>query len=77
MCVWQARLAFLSGVYQRLLAARALSQPQTLLGDLTWDDLCDVINEQIDLVTSDLQSATDKVSCVCPDPGVGHSKSSC
>lgn len=66
VCVSQARLSFLYCVYQRLLAGCVLlHQPQSMLGNFTWDELCDVINEQIDQLTSDLQSANEKVSCVC------------
>ncbi|XP_029695838.1 coiled-coil domain-containing protein 171 isoform X2 [Takifugu rubripes] len=58
----QARLSFLECVYQRLLARCVLlNQPQSMLGNFTWNELCDVINEQIDQLTSDLQNANEKV----------------
>lgn len=65
LCVSQAHLAFLYHVYQRLLAGCVLlNQPQSMLGNFTWNELCDVINEQMDQLTSDLQNANEKVNCV-------------
>lgn len=64
LCVSQAHLAFLYHVYQRLLAGCVLlNQPQSMLGNFTWNELCDVINEQMDQLTSDLQNANEKVNC--------------
>uniref|UniRef100_A0A3P8TM21 Coiled-coil domain containing 171 n=1 Tax=Amphiprion percula TaxID=161767 RepID=A0A3P8TM21_AMPPE len=58
-----ARLTFLHCLYQRLLAGCVLlQQPQSILGNFTWLELCDVISEQVDQLTSDLQKANDKVS---------------
>ncbi|XP_075941168.1 coiled-coil domain-containing protein 171 [Anarhichas minor] len=58
----KARLSFLYLVYQRLLAGCVLlNQPQSILGDFTWKELCDVITEQVDQLTSDLRRADDKV----------------
>ncbi|XP_047441688.1 coiled-coil domain-containing protein 171-like isoform X2 [Mugil cephalus] len=57
------RLSFLHRLYQRLLAGCVLlSQPQSILGNFTWEELCDVIDEQVDQLTSDLQKAKDKIA---------------
>ncbi|XP_013856091.1 coiled-coil domain-containing protein 171, partial [Austrofundulus limnaeus] len=57
-----ARLSFLHCLYQRLLTGCVLlRQPQSMLGDFTWKELCDVIDEQVDQLTSDLQQAKDKI----------------
>ncbi|KAJ4918614.1 hypothetical protein JOQ06_027848 [Pogonophryne albipinna] len=43
---------------KRLLAGCVLlRQPQSMLGNFTWQELCDVINEQVGQVTSDLREA--------------------
>lgn len=34
-----------------------------MLGHFTWNELCDVINEQMDQLTSDLKNANEKVNC--------------
>ncbi|XP_024143480.1 coiled-coil domain-containing protein 171 isoform X1 [Oryzias melastigma] len=52
------RLSFLHRLYQRLLAGQVLlDQPQSILGDFTWEELCGVISEQAEQLTSDLQEA--------------------
>ncbi|RVE60871.1 hypothetical protein OJAV_G00185160 [Oryzias javanicus] len=52
------RLSSLHRLYQRLLAGRVLlHQPQSILGDFTWEELCGVIGEQAERLTSDLQKA--------------------
>ncbi|XP_040887530.1 coiled-coil domain-containing protein 171-like [Toxotes jaculatrix] len=59
----KTRLSFLYRLYQRLLAGCVLlSQPHSILGNFTWKELCDVINEQVDQLTSDLQKANDKIA---------------
>ncbi|KAK5848085.1 hypothetical protein PBY51_005734 [Eleginops maclovinus] len=59
----KACLSFLYCVYQRLLAGCVLlHQPQSMLGNFTWQELCDVINEQVDQVTSDLREANDQIA---------------
>ncbi|XP_070711254.1 coiled-coil domain-containing protein 171 [Pempheris klunzingeri] len=59
----KAQLSFLYRVYQRLLAGCVLlDQPQSILGSFTWQELCDVINEQVDQLTSDLRKANDKIA---------------
>ncbi|XP_022622384.1 coiled-coil domain-containing protein 171, partial [Seriola dumerili] len=59
----KARLSFLYCLYQRLLAGCVLlNQPHSILGNFTWKELCDVITEQVDGLTSDLQKANDKIA---------------
>ncbi|XP_060922636.1 coiled-coil domain-containing protein 171-like [Limanda limanda] len=59
----KARLSFLHCLYQRLLAGCVLlTQPHSILGNFTWTELCDVIGEQVDRLSSDLHKANDKVS---------------
>ncbi|XP_054863442.1 coiled-coil domain-containing protein 171-like isoform X1 [Amphiprion ocellaris] len=70
-----ARLTFLHCLYQRLLAGCVLlQQPQSILGNFTWLELCDVISEQVDQLTSDLQKANDKIAHL---QSVCHKKSVC
>uniref|UniRef100_A0A3B5ATK2 Uncharacterized protein n=1 Tax=Stegastes partitus TaxID=144197 RepID=A0A3B5ATK2_9TELE len=45
-----------------------------ILGNFTWPELCDVINEQVDQLTSDLQKANDKIAHL---QSVCHKKSVC
>ena len=78
VCVWyavcvvwcvceQGRLAFLLSLYQRLLAGCVLlPHTHSMLGSFSWAELCDVIQEHVDTLTSDLSHAHDRVSaCVC------------
>ncbi|KAM7366641.1 hypothetical protein PAMP_016062 [Pampus punctatissimus] len=59
----KVRLSFLYCLYQRLLAGCVLlDQPQSILGNFTWEELCDVINEQVDQLTSDLRKANNKIA---------------
>ncbi|XP_041821691.1 LOW QUALITY PROTEIN: coiled-coil domain-containing protein 171-like, partial [Chelmon rostratus] len=59
----KAHLSFLYSIYQRLLAGCILlDQPQSILGNFTWQELCDVINEQVDQLTSDLRKANGKIA---------------
>ncbi|XP_038587042.1 coiled-coil domain-containing protein 171-like [Micropterus salmoides] len=59
----QARLSFLYCVYQRLLAGCVLlNEPQSILGNFSWKELCDVINEQVDQLTSDLRKANNNIA---------------
>ncbi|XP_047242786.1 coiled-coil domain-containing protein 171-like [Girardinichthys multiradiatus] len=70
-----AHLSFLHCLYQRLLAGCVLiDQPQSILGDFTWKDLCDVITQQVDQLTSDLQKANNKIAHL---QSVCHKKSVC
>ncbi|XP_027894499.1 LOW QUALITY PROTEIN: coiled-coil domain-containing protein 171 [Xiphophorus couchianus] len=57
------RLAFLHHLNQRLLTGCVLIQPpHSILGDFTWRELCDVISEQVEQMTSDLHQAKDKIA---------------
>ncbi|XP_042337773.1 coiled-coil domain-containing protein 171-like, partial [Plectropomus leopardus] len=57
------RLSFLCRLYQRLLAGCVLlDQPQSILGDFTWKELCDIIDEQVDRLTFDLREANNKIA---------------
>ncbi|XP_065806347.1 coiled-coil domain-containing protein 171-like isoform X4 [Labrus bergylta] len=59
----EARLSFLYRLYQRLLAGCVLlDQPQSILGNFTWEELCDVISEQVDQRSSDLRRADNKIA---------------
>ncbi|XP_069375066.1 coiled-coil domain-containing protein 171 isoform X2 [Paralichthys olivaceus] len=59
----KARLSFLHCLYQRLLAGCVLlTQPHSILGNFTWTELCDVISEQVDRLSSDLHKANDKIA---------------
>ncbi|KAM6960442.1 uncharacterized protein ccdc171 [Tautogolabrus adspersus] len=59
----EARLSFLYRLYQHLLAGCVLlDQPQSILGNFTWEELCDVISEQVDQLSSDLRMADDKIA---------------
>ncbi|XP_076019085.1 coiled-coil domain-containing protein 171, partial [Genypterus blacodes] len=59
----KARLSFLYSLYQRLLAGCVLlAEPPSILGNFTWKELCDVITEQADRLSSDLGKAEDKIA---------------
>ncbi|XP_042169261.1 coiled-coil domain-containing protein 171-like [Oncorhynchus tshawytscha] len=56
------KLSFLHGLFQRLLAGCVLvSQPQCILGSFSWAELCDVITEHVDTLTSDLTRANERM----------------
>uniref|UniRef100_A0A8C6LEA9 Coiled-coil domain containing 171 n=1 Tax=Nothobranchius furzeri TaxID=105023 RepID=A0A8C6LEA9_NOTFU len=56
-------LSSLYALYQQLLVGRCLlSQPQSIVGDFTWKELCDVISEHVDQLTSDLQKANEQIA---------------
>ncbi|XP_034020701.1 coiled-coil domain-containing protein 171 isoform X2 [Thalassophryne amazonica] len=58
----QTRLSFLYCLCQRLIAGCVLlDQPQSIVGNFTWAELCDVINKHVDQLTSDLQQAKEQV----------------
>ncbi|XP_039614138.1 coiled-coil domain-containing protein 171-like [Polypterus senegalus] len=65
----EEKLTFLHGLYQRLVAGCVLiKQPEGLLGRFSWSELCAVLQEQADALTSDLTSANEKIAhleCVC------------
>ncbi|XP_074555073.1 uncharacterized protein ccdc171 isoform X2 [Halichoeres trimaculatus] len=59
----KVRLSFLYRLYQCLLAGCVLlDQPQSILGNFTWAELCDVITEQVGQMTSDLREAKEKIT---------------
>uniref|UniRef100_W5N1V9 Coiled-coil domain containing 171 n=1 Tax=Lepisosteus oculatus TaxID=7918 RepID=W5N1V9_LEPOC len=65
----QEKLTFLHDLYQRLVAGCVLiKQPQGLLGRFSWPELCSILQEHTDALTSDLSRANEKIShleCVC------------
>ncbi|XP_067118059.1 coiled-coil domain-containing protein 171-like [Osmerus mordax] len=71
----QEKLGFLLSLYQRLLAGCVLL-PHThdMLGSFSWAELCDVIQEHVDTLTSDLSHAHDRVSLL---EGVCDRRSEC
>ncbi|KAK0155844.1 Coiled-coil domain-containing protein 171 [Merluccius polli] len=57
-------LSFLYALYHQLLVGCKPSQ--SIMGNFTWAELCDVITQQADRLTLDLRNANDKLSvCVC------------
>ncbi|XP_061152278.1 coiled-coil domain-containing protein 171-like isoform X1 [Syngnathus typhle] len=58
----KAHLSFLHCVYQRLLAGHVLAEPQSMLGTFSRSGLCDLINELVEQLTSDLQEANNKAA---------------
>ncbi|KAJ8269620.1 hypothetical protein COCON_G00122270 [Conger conger] len=59
----QEKLTFLHDLYQRLVAGCVLiKQPQGLLGSFSWPELCAVLQEHADALTSDLSRANEKIS---------------
>ncbi|XP_037335725.2 coiled-coil domain-containing protein 171-like isoform X2 [Pungitius pungitius] len=59
----KAHLSFLHLLYQHLLAGCVLlDQPHSMLGDFTWEELCEVVTEQVDQLTSDLRRADTKIA---------------
>ncbi|XP_028298218.1 coiled-coil domain-containing protein 171 isoform X2 [Gouania willdenowi] len=46
----------------RLEEAVVHEHPHCIMGNFTWEELCDVITEQVDQLTSDLSTAKEKVS---------------
>ncbi|XP_059891722.1 coiled-coil domain-containing protein 171-like isoform X1 [Gadus macrocephalus] len=55
-------LSFLYCLYQHLLVG--CDPPQSIMGNFTWSELCDVITQRVDRLTLDLSNANDKLS-VC------------
>ncbi|XP_068164871.1 coiled-coil domain-containing protein 171 isoform X2 [Antennarius striatus] len=59
----KVRLSFLYSIYQRLLTGCVpLDQSQSIVGNFTWSELCDVINEHVDHMISDHQKANDRIT---------------
>ncbi|KAM4807949.1 coiled-coil domain-containing protein 171 [Rhinophrynus dorsalis] len=65
----EEKLTFLHSLYQRLVAGCVLlKQPESMLGSFSWSELCVVLQENVDILISDLSRANEKVShleCVC------------
>ncbi|KAM4611657.1 coiled-coil domain-containing protein 171 [Polymixia lowei] len=56
-------MSFLYSLYQRLLAGCVLlDDSQSIMGNFSWAELCDVIREQADRLTSDLNKANDRIA---------------
>ncbi|XP_076842212.1 coiled-coil domain-containing protein 171 isoform X2 [Brachyhypopomus gauderio] len=59
----QAKLAILHSLYQRLVAGCVIvDPPQSMLGSFSWVELATLLQEHVDILTSDLHSANQKVS---------------
>ncbi|KAK6493340.1 coiled-coil domain-containing protein 171-like [Huso huso] len=57
------KLTFLHNLYQRLAVGCVLiKQPEGLLGRFSWPELCTVLQEHVDALTSDLHRANEKIS---------------
>ncbi|XP_058266719.1 coiled-coil domain-containing protein 171-like isoform X1 [Hemibagrus wyckioides] len=65
----QEKLAFLHSLYQRLLTGCVLvAPPQSMMGSFSWAELSIMLQEQADALTSDLNSANQRIArldCVC------------
>lgn len=62
MVVFQEKLAFLHGLYQRLLAGRVLmSQQEKPFSQLSWSELTDMVYEQVANIIDALTRAEEKV----------------
>ncbi|RXN00717.1 Coiled-coil domain-containing protein 171 [Acipenser ruthenus] len=59
----EEKLTFLHNLYQHLVAGCVLiKQPEGLLGRFSWPELCTVLQEHVDALTSDLHRANEKIS---------------
>ncbi|CAL8325984.1 unnamed protein product [Lota lota] len=56
-------LSFLYHLYQHLLVG--CEPPQSIMGNFTWAELCDVITQRVDRLTLDLRNANDKQRLSC------------
>ena len=60
--MFQEKLAFLHGLYQRLLAGRVLmSKQEKPFNQLSWGELTEMVYEQVANTVEALQRAEDKV----------------
>ncbi|XP_061922911.1 coiled-coil domain-containing protein 171-like isoform X4 [Entelurus aequoreus] len=58
----KAHLSFLYSIHQRMLVGRTvLNEPPSTAAAFTRTELCDVINQQVELLISDIQEAKNKV----------------
>ncbi|XP_075066976.1 coiled-coil domain-containing protein 171 isoform X2 [Mixophyes fleayi] len=59
----EEKLTFLHRLYQRLVAGCVLiKQPECMLDNFSWPELCVVLQENVDVLASDLNRANEKVS---------------
>lgn len=59
----EEKLTFLHSLYQRLVAGCVLiKQPECMPGHFSWSELCVVLQENVDILISDLNKTNDKVS---------------
>uniref|UniRef100_UPI00398F6BFA coiled-coil domain-containing protein 171-like isoform X2 n=1 Tax=Pristiophorus japonicus TaxID=55135 RepID=UPI00398F6BFA len=59
----EEKLTFLHSLYQRLVAGCVvMKQPEGMLGKFSWSELCSILQENIDALTSDLNQANEKES---------------
>ncbi|XP_072260512.1 coiled-coil domain-containing protein 171 [Pyxicephalus adspersus] len=59
----EEKLTFLHSLYQRLVAGCVLiKQPECMLGNFSWPELCVVLQENVDTLISDRRKAQEKVS---------------
>ncbi|XP_048475981.1 coiled-coil domain-containing protein 171-like [Rhincodon typus] len=57
----EEKLTFLHSLYQRLVAGCVvMKQPNGLLAKFSWPELCTILQENIDILTSDLNRANEK-----------------
>ncbi|XP_053096457.1 coiled-coil domain-containing protein 171 [Pangasianodon hypophthalmus] len=61
----QEKLAFLHSLYQRLLTGCVLvAPPQSMMSSFSWAELSVMLQEQADTLTSDLNSANQRIACL-------------
>ncbi|XP_067886606.1 coiled-coil domain-containing protein 171-like isoform X2 [Heterodontus francisci] len=59
----EEKLTFLHSLYQRLVAGCVvMKQPNGMLAKFSWPELCTILQENIDVLTSDLSRANEKES---------------
>ncbi|XP_072373595.1 coiled-coil domain-containing protein 171 isoform X1 [Scyliorhinus torazame] len=59
----EEKLTFLHSLYQRLIAGCVvMKQPSGMLAKFSWPELCTILQENIDILTSDLSRAKEKES---------------
>ncbi|KAG8595290.1 hypothetical protein GDO81_001481 [Engystomops pustulosus] len=59
----EEKLHFLHGLYQRLVAGCVLlKEPESMMGNFSWPEICVILQENVDALISDLQQANEKIS---------------
>ncbi|XP_053338772.1 coiled-coil domain-containing protein 171-like isoform X1 [Clarias gariepinus] len=58
------KLSLLHSLYQRLLTGCVLAPPQSMMGSFSWAELSVMLQEQADMLTSDLSSANQRIACL-------------